>query len=159
MPTVSVDPAYLFKLIGRTMSQKEFEDLCFEYGIELDDVIVEDGKEVYRIEVGANRYDLLCAEGIALCLKTFLGLAPFPTFTAVAEDVEIHADAAVAKVRPICMGAVLRGVTFTPESYKSFIDFQDKLHLTIGKKRSLVAIGTHDLSTISAPFRCAAQRG
>ena len=90
MPTVSVDPEYLFELIGRKMTQKEFEDLCFEYGIELDDVVVEDGKEVYRVEVGANRYDLLCAEGIALCLKSFLNLMPFPTFKAVPEDIEIR---------------------------------------------------------------------
>jgi len=50
------------------------------------------------------------------------------------------------------MGAVLKGITFSDESFKSFIDFQDKLHFTIGKKRTLVAIGTHDLDTIKAPF-------
>ena len=36
--------------------------------------------------------------------------------------------------------------------YDSFIDLQDKLHQNICRKRSLVAIGTHDLSTIQGPF-------
>lgn len=51
------------------------------------------------------------------------------------------------------MGAVLRNVTFTQAAYDSFIDLQDKLHQNICRKRSLVAIGTHDLDTISGPFR------
>ena len=36
--------------------------------------------------------------------------------------------------------------------YDSLIDLQDKLHQNICRKRTLVAIGTHDLSTISGPF-------
>ena len=37
--------------------------------------------------------------------------------------------------------------------YDSFIDLQDKLHQNIARKRSLVAIGTHDLDTIKGPFK------
>jgi phenylalanyl-tRNA synthetase beta chain len=33
------------------------------------------------------------------------------------------------------------------------MDLQDKLHQNICRKRQFVAIGTHDLDTISAPFR------
>ena len=37
--------------------------------------------------------------------------------------------------------------------YDSFIDLQDKLHQNIARKRTLVAIGTHDLDTIKGPFK------
>lgn len=37
--------------------------------------------------------------------------------------------------------------------YDSFIDLQDKLHQNIARKRSLVAIGTHDLDTLKGPFK------
>lgn len=57
-----------------------------------------------------------------------------------------------ATIRPYVVGAVLRNVKFTQDSFASFIDLQDKLHQNIGRKRTLVAIGTHDLDTISAPF-------
>ncbi len=50
------------------------------------------------------------------------------------------------------MCAVLRGVAFTQERYESFIDLQDKLHANIARKRTLVAIGTHDLATLTPPF-------
>jgi len=46
----------------------------------------------------------------------------------------------------------LRDVTFNSTRYASFIDLQDKLHQNICRKRSLVAIGTHDLDTIEGPF-------
>ena len=56
---------------------KEFDELCFEFGIELDDVVVEKvGNEaeetVYKIEIPANRYDLLCVEGLGKALSIFL---------------------------------------------------------------------------------------
>lgn len=55
-------------------------------------------------------------------------------------------------VRPFVVCAVLRDVTFTAANYNSFIDLQDKLHQNICRKRSLVAIGTHDLDKIKGPF-------
>lgn len=59
----------------------------------------------------------------------------------------------IAQVRPYFACAVLRNVKFTQRSYDSFIDLQEKLHQNICRKRQFVAIGTHDLDTISAPFR------
>lgn len=41
---------------------------------------------------------------------------------------------------------------FNKDTYNSFIDLQDKLHHNICRKRTLVAIGTHDLDTIKGPF-------
>ena len=38
------------------------------------------------------------------------------------------------------------------ERYASFIDLQEKLHQNICRKRTLVAIGTHDLDTVQGPF-------
>ena len=55
-------------------------------------------------------------------------------------------------MRPVFVSAVLRGIKFTPESYASFIDLQDKLHHNLGRRRTLVSIGTHDLDTIEGPF-------
>lgn len=57
-----------------------------------------------------------------------------------------------AKIRPYAVAAILRNVVFTQDSYTSFIDLQDKLHQNICRKRSLVAIGTHDFDTIKGPF-------
>ena len=55
-------------------------------------------------------------------------------------------------VRPYVVCAVLRDVTFDQARYESFIALQDKLHKNICRERTLVAIGTHDLDTVQAPF-------
>lgn len=41
MPTVGVYRDDLFARLGKTYTQEEFELLCFEFGIELDDVTSE----------------------------------------------------------------------------------------------------------------------
>ena len=48
MPTVTVSRDALFKALGRTFTDEEFDDLCFEFGIELDEVTSE--KEMFEAE-------------------------------------------------------------------------------------------------------------
>ena len=43
-------------------------------------------------------------------------------------------------------------MSFTPENYQSFIDLQEKLHQNLCRRRTLVAIGTHDLDALEGPF-------
>lgn len=41
MPTVGVFRDDLYERLGKTYTQDEFEELCFEFGVELDDVTSE----------------------------------------------------------------------------------------------------------------------
>jgi len=174
MPTVSVGRDRLFAALGRTYTQEEFEALCFEFGIELDDVTTEkaiirkekhleddgevddDDEVIYKIEVAANRYDLLCLEGLARALRVFTGTEASPVFQVSSiprgSILQMHVKPETSKIRPYVVCAVLRGVTFDEARYNSFIDLQDKLHQNICRKRTLVAIGTHDLDTLQGPF-------
>ncbi|THU64374.1 hypothetical protein C4D60_Mb01t25810 [Musa balbisiana] len=174
MPTVSVGRDRLFAALGKTYTQEEFEALCFEFGIELDDVTTEkaiirkekhleddeadeeDEEVIYKIEVAANRYDLLCLEGIARALRIFIGSEKNPIYTI--SDVppksilRMHVKPETSLIRPFVVCAILRGIAFDEARYNSFIDLQDKLHQNICRRRTLVAIGTHDLDTIQGPF-------
>ncbi|XP_007036912.2 PREDICTED: phenylalanine--tRNA ligase beta subunit, cytoplasmic [Theobroma cacao] len=173
MPTVSVGRDRLFAALGRSYTQEEFEDLCFNFGIELDDVTTEkaiilkeknlkdekpslDDEVIYKIEVPANRYDLLCLEGLAQALRIFNGQEGIPRYTVANVSKEsmlkMHVKRETSLIRPFVVCAVLRGITFDEAIYNSFIDLQDKLHQNICRKRALVAIGTHDLDTLQGPF-------
>ncbi|KAL3682275.1 hypothetical protein R1sor_000297 [Riccia sorocarpa] len=175
MPTVSVGRDRLFAALGQTFTDEQFDELCFDFGIELDEVTTEgkiirkenhldeeveaDGNEeevIYKIEVPANRYDLLCLEGLSRALRIFTGKEDVPVFR-----VSDKSGGAIQKmtvkpetslIRPFVVCAVLRGITFNQARYDSFIDLQDKLHQNICRKRTLVAIGTHDLDTLEGPF-------
>ena len=90
-------------------------------------------------------------EGLCRAINIFYGNQPkryILTATPQEDLQKIIVDGSVDEVRPVVMGAVLRDVTFTPESYESFIDLQDKLHQNLARQRTLSSIGTHDLDTV-----------
>ncbi|KAF1842836.1 phenylalanyl-tRNA synthetase [Cucurbitaria berberidis CBS 394.84] len=163
MPTIGVNKAALFKELGREYTTEEFDELCFEFGIELDEDTSQSTKPEdlaqppqLKIEIPANRYDMLCFEGIALNLKVFLDQQKLPKWTLSApKDAEsqvLEIKPETAQIRPLCSAFILRNIKFTQERYDSFIALQDKLHANLARQRTLVAIGTHDLDTIKGPF-------
>jgi phenylalanyl-tRNA synthetase beta chain len=109
---------------------------------------------IYKIDIPANRYDMLCLEGISRALNVFRRTTPPPTYTALNPQKagrpmeKMIVEKETALIRPFVVAAVLRGVAFDRASYESFIDLQDKLHQNLCRQRSLVAIGTHDLDTL-----------
>jgi phenylalanyl-tRNA synthetase beta chain len=110
-----------------------------------------------KIEIPANRYDLLCIEGLARALRIFLGKEQPPTYTLTQPAVmqEAFVEASTSPLRPMFASAVLRlARPMSQLEYESFIDLQDKLHQNLCRQRRFVAIGTHDLDTVEGPFRC-----
>ena len=171
MPTIIVKRDALFKAIGREFTDEEFENLCFEFGIELDDVTSEkemakneqqkenenlSNEILYKIEIAANRYDLLCLEGLALALRVFLEKEKMPEIKALnvldESERQLIVYDSVNEVRPIGLCAILRDINFTDETLKGFMDLQDKLHNNICRGRKFVSMGTHDLDTVKGPF-------
>ncbi|EPY37714.1 phenylalanyl-tRNA synthetase beta chain [Angomonas deanei] len=172
MPTLAVVKDYLFQLIGKTYTDDQFTDLCFEFGVELDDItsekemyMREQGKTssdasaadklsdevIYKIDTPANRYDLLSAEGMAVALKVFLGTMPLPAYRVLNKSAPLYTmtvEKSVKNVRDYVICAVLRNVHFNERSYNSFIDFQEKLHSGLARRRTLASVGTHDLDVI-----------
>ena len=140
MPTVGVKRDLLFTALGQVMTEDEFQNLCFEFGIELDDVTSEkqmkmnesgaatlkkeDNDDVneeiiYKIDVPANRYDLLCLEGISRALRVFMQKENPPMFRTLSpitkQHVTVHAS--TASIRPFLVSAILRNIHFTQDRY------------------------------------------
>lgn len=109
---------------------------------------------IYRIDIPANRYDLLCLEGLVYGLMVFQKKREPAQFKLVKTKKvqKIVVKESTGLIRPFVVGAVLRGINFDKEMYDRFIDLQDKLHQNICRKRTLVAIGTHDLDKVQGPF-------
>ncbi|KPI36857.1 Phenylalanine--tRNA ligase beta subunit [Cyphellophora attinorum] len=165
MPTITVDKAALFKALGQEYTTKQFDELCFDFGIELDEDTTDQQRPIVdgvqeppqlKIEIPANRYDMLCFEGIQLMLNIFNHKIQAPMYSLkppVSGQLEtLTVSPECEKVRPYVSGAILRGVTFDAARYASFIDLQDKLHANLARQRTLVSVGTHDLDTIKGPF-------
>ena len=165
MPTISVDKAALFEALGRSYTTEEFDELCFDFGIELDEDTTDTERPIVdgvrerpqlKIEIPANRYDMLCFEGIQLMLNIFNRRTKLPPYAlkppsgGQLQTITVSKD--TARIRPYLSGAILRNIQFDDARYASFIDLQDKLHQNLARQRTLVSVGTHDLDTLQGPF-------
>ena len=54
MPNITLIRSHLFASIGREYTDKEFDELCFEFGVEVDDV------ETQMIEVNKRQLTAQC---------------------------------------------------------------------------------------------------
>lgn len=165
MPTISCDKEELYKALGKQYTKDEFDELCFEFGIELDEDTSESKRPIVdgveerpqlKIEIPANRYDMLCFEGIAMNLNVFLGRQSMPKYRLApptnGDLLTVNVTKDTERIRPYFSCAILRNIKFDKARYESFIALQDKLHQNLARQRTLVAIGTHDLDTIEGPF-------
>eukprot|EP01119_Soliformovum_irregulare_P008348 TRINITY_DN21470_c0_g1_i1.p1 TRINITY_DN21470_c0_g1~~TRINITY_DN21470_c0_g1_i1.p1 ORF type:complete len:606 (-),score=193.72 TRINITY_DN21470_c0_g1_i1:249-2066(-) len=181
MPTISLERDELFKRLGDSYgtkpnqpseeADKRFDHECFQFGVELDDVTSERAMElkekgetavkdvsnlsdkiIYKIDVPANRYDILCMEGFSRALRIFQGKEDVPVYTVLPPTQKMIVAKEVEGIRKFVVCAVLRNIHFDQAAYDSFIDLQEKLHQNICRRRTLVSIGTHDLDTIQGPF-------
>jgi phenylalanyl-tRNA synthetase beta chain len=112
-----------------------------------------------EIEIFPDRTDLLSHETISRAARAFLNSAEYsPDFKIIQGELSLSVDPSIEKIRPVILGAVVRGVDngTNPEQRDEFIqslmEHQEKLHMTLGRKRKFASIGVHDLSKLKPPF-------
>jgi phenylalanyl-tRNA synthetase beta chain len=106
------------------------------------------------VEFFPDRPDLYSVEGVARAMQGFLsiktGLVEYPIHEG---SVVLQVDESVNAVRPFIGCAVVRGLSFTDEAIESLMGLQEDLHWGLGRNRRKVAIGVHDISRVTPPFR------
>ncbi|MCQ2079238.1 MAG: phenylalanine--tRNA ligase subunit beta [archaeon] len=113
----------------------------------------EEGSDATAIALFPNRPDMYSAEGIARGLKAFLGFEPgLKSYDIEESGVKAIVTDEVKAIRPYFMAAVVKGVSIDDQALKSVMELQEKLHTTLGRKRSKLAIGVHDLDKVVPPF-------
>ena len=159
MPTVTFDHETLRNLQGRA-GLKHDPSLWEERLSDIGCVVEKCDEEEVEIEVFPDRPDLLSIETMAYAARSFLhGSTSEPALPVQDGKVEMSVDSSLESIRPVILGAIDRGVDggSEPEERERFIqslmDHQEKLHLTLGRRRRLASIGVHDLKPLSPPFR------
>jgi phenylalanyl-tRNA synthetase beta chain len=119
------------------------------------------GSDVERIEEDhadveffPDRPDLFSPEGVARAMRGYLGIETgLPSYPVKPSGISFTIDPKLADIRPVLGAAVIRGVSFDDESIQSIMSLQESLHWAVGRGRSKVAIGIHDMDTVKPPFR------
>jgi phenylalanyl-tRNA synthetase beta chain len=106
------------------------------------------------VEFFPDRPDLFSPEGVARAMRGYLGIETgLPSYPVKPSGISFTVDPKLADIRPVLGAAVIRGVSFDDESIQSIMSLQESLHWAVGRGRSKVAIGIHDLDTVRPPFR------
>ncbi len=147
MPVISVDSDELLEMTKS--DQVTLLDVLPKIGIEIEKI---SGDE-WELEVDPDRCDLLSVEGIARAVRGFLEKETgLPEYDIEKLKVTTDVELSVQDVRPYIVTAVVKNVDLSDTALKSLMDLQEKLHLTIGRERSKVAIGVHDFDPIEPPL-------
>ncbi|MEF8833207.1 MAG: phenylalanine--tRNA ligase subunit beta, partial [Candidatus Thermoplasmatota archaeon] len=147
MPVISVNSDELLDLTRS--DQVTLLDVLPKIGIEIEKI---EGEE-WELEVDPNRCDLLSVEGIGRAVRGFLGEETgLSNYETSSSEVVTNVELSVQDVRPYIVTALIKDLDLSTSILESMMDLQEKLHLTIGRNRSKVAIGVHDLEPIEPPL-------
>ena len=159
MPTVTFDHATIRALQERFNVKHDpwlWEQKFSDIGCVVESC---DTKEI-EIEIFPDRPDLLSPETISHAARAFLHNAGAnPDLETIDGDVAMTVDESLSTVRPVILGAIVKGVDTgtSNEEQDAFIqalmDHQEKLHFSLGRRRRRASIGVHDLSQLKPDFK------
>ena len=150
-----------------TMNRKELEARVGKITPEIENKITMMGTPVENVsenevavEVFPNRPDLLSLQGFARSFLQYIGKTNPAQFVVnkPEKDYAVTIDKSVKQVRPQTVCAIVKNLKLNDEKIKEIVDIQEKLHLTIGRKRKKLAIGVYPLEHIKLPITFMAKK-
>ena len=147
MVTVETSLTRITESLQKKLSLKELEEILEQLGLEIDDIEGDD----LKIDVTAERPDLVSTQGIIRALKAFLE-EKLPEYYAQSSDYEVHITKEVEQVRPHTCCVVVKNLSLTQERLDEIIWVQEKIHATFGRHRKKAAIGIYPLEQITFPI-------
>ena len=151
MPVINFSYKDLCSLIGEDIPIETLYDRIPMMGAVMESTDMT--SDEMSVELFPDRADLYCVEGMGRGLRSFLDIEPgMAEYEVEDTDIEFTVDESVKDVRPIFLGAAVFDVEIDDTLLRSIMEMQEKLHVTIGRKRSKVAIGIHDLDKVTPPF-------
>ena len=151
MPVINFNFNDLVGLMGKDLPSSVVLERIPMIGADLHEFDAATGET--SIEFFPNRPDLYSVEGVARALRAFMDLDPgLRTYPTKDSGIILKVEDSVNEVRPYVVAAVIKNVVMTDQIIRSLMELQEKLHLTVGRKRVKVAIGVHDLDKVTPPF-------
>ncbi len=158
MPTISIDQKLLASLLSKHGCDHDIADVEHRLPLLGTDIDRCD-EEVLDIEIFPNRPDLLSAETLSVAMRAFLHNQRIHSEEVLdSSGISISVDSEIGSIRPVILGAVVRGLVMADDQemdsfIKQLMEHQEKLHFALGRGRRRASIGVHDLSTLHPPFK------
>lgn len=147
MVVVKFQKSELFELT-KIDSIKDIEPLLDKIGIE----IKREDIDSVDLELYPDRPDLIPIEGLVRSVNNILRADNLKEYKAKRSEIEFFVDSKLTLIRPYVVSALIKNLKVSDQIIKGMMETQEKLHLTVGRKREKVAIGLHDFDKVKAPF-------
>ncbi|MCL4435305.1 MAG: phenylalanine--tRNA ligase subunit beta [Thaumarchaeota archaeon] len=149
MPVITLHYDRMLALLRRPLSKPNLVETLPYLGLDIE----EEAEEYVRVEFNPNRPDFSSEWGVARAFNGLLGFETgAPRYQVGKSGVAVKVDGSVHDVRPFFVGAVVRNVELDDEAIRQIMAMQDDLDNGLGRRRSKVSTGLHNLDAVKPPF-------
>jgi len=149
MAIVNISKKQFEKEIGKL--DEKMQNRIAMFGTPIEEIT----KQEIQIEIFPNRPDLLSYQGFKRSFLSFLGkktgLKKYK-LNKPEKNYKVIIDSSVKNIRPYTVCAIVKKLKLNDNKIKELIEIQEKLHLTVGRKRKKFAIGIYPLEKIKLPI-------
>ena len=114
-----------------------------------------DNDEV-KVEFNPDRTDLFSFTTLSGAMDVYLSRKPQMFLDVSPTNVDFKVTEEALSLRPYITTFIARGPEIG-QRFRDLIDFQERIHQSIGKDRSKVSIGIHDMRSLHPPFHYVAR--
>jgi phenylalanyl-tRNA synthetase beta chain len=148
LPVVALETGRFSELVGA--DREKILDRLPYIGLDIESVEI----DRIRVEYSPNRPDFGTDYGIAKALRGLLGLElGLKRYEVYPSKIAVSVDPKLSSVRPFIACAIADGLDFDDEDIRQLISLQEDLHNGLGRRRKMVAIGMHDISSLVPPMQ------
>ncbi|MBU2562480.1 MAG: phenylalanine--tRNA ligase subunit beta [Nanoarchaeota archaeon] len=150
MATITINKKQFEKDIGKF--DEKIQERIAMFGTPIEHL----AEEEIQLEIFPDRPDMLSYQGWKKSFLAFLGkktgLKKYK-INKPEKDYKIIIDSSVKNIRPYTVCAIVKGLAFDDEKIKEIVEIQEKLHVTLGRKRKKLAMGIYPLEKIKLPIK------
>lgn len=148
------------KYVGKELTVEQIEETLVDMGMDLKgETILDNGDKELKVEITAEKMDMVSAVGIARAIKYYRGLeTKLPQYNIEKGTNKVIVDKSVSKVRPRTACVILRDINMTQELLDEMIEIQEKIHDSFGRNRRKASIGIYPCDDFEFPVSFKAQK-
>ena len=147
MPTVNLNKKTVLKYIGKKVTDEVLLEKIPMLGTDLEQITDDE----IVVEIFPNRPDMLSEEGFSRAFSAFMGIKPGFRHYNTKKEGSTVAVKDLPKEWPYAVCAIVRGLELDDDKLRSIIQLQEKLGVTLLRRRKKGGLGLYPLDKIKLP--------
>ena len=150
MPTIKLNKQVFEKLVGKKLPIEKLKDRISMLGTDLESIDCND----IEVEIFPNRPDMLSEQGFARAFSSFIGVKTgLRKYDVKKSGHKMIVEKSLPKEYPYAYSCIVKELKFDDEKIREVVQIQEKLGMTLLRKRKKGGIGLYPLEKIKFPIK------